>query len=133
MLLCTKCSTEKDESEFTANSSAKSRGGKDYRCRDCLRQHYLDNRERHKKSTRARKIKIAYGLEVEEYDRLVAQGCTVCGATNEETRVHMDHDHVSGKVRAPLCNGCNSAIGYAKDDPVRLRALADYVEEHAAA
>jgi hypothetical protein len=72
--------------------------------------------------------------------------CSVasCRAT---TDLHMDHDHAccgpdGGKNRTRnacgncnrgwLCRYCNIALGAAKDDPRRLRALAEYLEAYAA-
>jgi len=70
----------------------------------------------------------------EQYDAmLVAQGggCAICG-TKEPGRKKgvfaVDHDHITGKVRALLCTNCNIGIGNLGDDPVRLRTAADYLE-----
>lgn len=43
-------------------------------------------------------------------------------------RLAIDHCHVTGAVRGLLCNGCNTALGKANDDPHLLRAMADYLE-----
>lgn len=40
----------------------------------------------------------------------------------------VDHCHETGKVRGLLCRTCNMGLGQLKDDPARLRRLADYVE-----
>lgn len=42
----------------------------------------------------------------------------------------IDHDHVTGQVRALLCTRCNCAIGLLQDDPQIIRAAARYVEKH---
>ena len=44
MKICTKCGIEKDETEFTKDSSNKD--GLYYRCRDCGREYYETNREK---------------------------------------------------------------------------------------
>ena len=79
-------------------------------------------------------ISRRYGLTAEEYRRRVAaqQGrCAVCGGEpGDGKRLHVDHNHESGAVRDLLCGPCNHALGHAKDDPARLRALADYLERH---
>lgn len=41
----------------------------------------------------------------------------------------IDHDHYTNHVRGLLCNNCNRSLGYAKDDPIILRRLADYLDE----
>jgi hypothetical protein len=62
--------------------------------------------------------------------------CAICGSVpppggkNAAARLHVDHDHETGKVRALLCNGCNRGMGYMNDDPARLRKAADYIERH---
>lgn len=81
-----------------------------------------------------------YGLSPEEFDRiLAAQGyaCAVCGEEETWKNRHgdirplaVDHDHATGRVRALLCHRCNAAIGLLKEDPVRARAAADYLESH---
>lgn len=94
-------------------------------------------KERHPERFRAIKrnnrIKRDYGLTQEEFLKLLEEqpNCPGCGlAFSEEFRACIDHDHETKKVRGLLCTWCNSAIGHAKDQPARLRALADYLEKH---
>lgn len=55
--------------------------------------------------------------------------CASCSITLQESRgTHIDHDHVTGKVRGLLCGGCNSGIGLMRESPAVLRAAADYLE-----
>lgn len=53
-----------------------------------------------------------------------------CEACRQIGKVTYDHCHLTGMFRGWLCQGCNGALGYVDDDPVRLRLLADYVERH---
>lgn len=80
-------------------------------------------------------VKKAYGLSAEEYLALEAKAggrCESCGSvpptdgSASQQNLHVDHDHESGAVRGLLCHGCNLAAGYLKDDPARMRALAEY-------
>jgi hypothetical protein len=82
----------------------------------------------------AKSLRLLYGLSVEDYSRMLAsQGgvCKLCGSppgTGRQKRLHVDHDHKTGKVRGLLCDHCNHALGKMKDDPVLLRKAAAYLE-----
>lgn len=74
-----------------------------------------------------------FGLLIEEYDVLLTEqggGCAACGRLQEDLsrKMAVDHDHATGKVRGLLCLGCNVTLGHAGDNPLLLRALADYLE-----
>jgi hypothetical protein len=43
-------------------------------------------------------------------------------------RLHLDHDHTSGRFRGLLCDRCNLSIGKFNDDPELLRAAAKYLD-----
>jgi predicted nucleic acid-binding Zn ribbon protein len=75
-----------------------------------------------------------YGITAEEWAALLErQGgvCAICGSgewPGKDNRPHADHDHVTDRVRGALCGNCNNGLGMFGDDPVRLRAAADYLE-----
>ena len=63
-----------------------------------------------------------------------ATRCEICGTrgktfNGKNKSLHIDHCHVTGKVRGVLCPECNHMLGKAKDNPVLLRRAADYLEE----
>lgn len=92
----------------------------------------LEWRNMNKDKVRRNNLK-RYRLTPEARDFMFAsQGyaCAVCGAPESGSRHHIDHDHDTGVIRSILCHGCNVALGMAKDDPDRLRALAAYIEHH---
>lgn len=57
-----------------------------------------------------------YGISLADYECMAeAQGkrCAACGEEwRGERRLHVDHDHTSGRVRGLLCQVCNVAAGY---------------------
>lgn len=75
-----------------------------------------------------------YGLSDEQYQTLLAAQdgrCAICGGTEwggKTKTPHVDHDHATGAVRGLLCSACNHGLGNFRDDPVRMRAAADYLE-----
>lgn len=62
--------------------------------------------------------------------------CYLCGDDLTEGAAGVDHDHrccprnysCRGCRRGLACDNCNSAIGMARDDPARLRRMADALE-----
>ena len=54
--------------------------------------------------------------------------CDSCGQPNGNGRaLCVDHDHGSGAIRGMLCDGCNMALGFLKDDPNRIQNVYDYI------
>lgn len=55
-------------------------------------------------------IEQKYGLTEAQYAKmLVLQGgvCAVCGRPPKTRRLHVDHDHKTGRVRCLACHKCN--------------------------
>jgi predicted nucleic acid-binding Zn ribbon protein len=81
------------------------------------------------------RLKHYYGMQHGDYGVLVGKQegmCAICQTVLDRAKyTHIDHCHKSGKVRGLLCNNCNNAIGHLRDDPVAIRAAANYVEYHA--
>lgn len=64
-----------------------------------------------------------------EYERMLAeQGgvCAICGQRPKTRRLHVDHDHATGRIRGLLCFRCNRNLPtYA--DAAWLERAAQYV------
>jgi recombination endonuclease VII len=58
--------------------------------------------------------------------------CKICGIPAGDKNGHTDHDHQTKVLRDLLCYSCNNGLGMFQDDPVLLRAAADYIERHRA-
>ena len=87
----------------------------------------------HSQSIRANNLKRLYGLMPEEFDALLAKQdgkCAICGTSNWNGRgPHVDHDHITGKIRGILCHNCNTGSGMLKDDPEIINKLLAYVQQ----
>lgn len=71
------------------------------------------------------------GVTDAEYERLLAAqggGCAICGATPKSRRLHVDHDHKTGRVRGLLCHRCNRWLPNFTTVEW-LRRAADYLGE----
>jgi len=74
-----------------------------------------------------------YGISLEDYQQMyVAQEgrCAVCAGAVSGERMCVDHNHVTGKVRALLCRMCNKSLGGFGDSVERLQAAIDYLKRH---
>jgi hypothetical protein len=75
------------------------------------------------------------GIDGETYDALMVEArCAACGATEGQvrngkpSRLAIDHDHATGRIRGILCHSCNLALANANDDPAILRGLIVYLD-----
>lgn len=121
------------------------------------RRYYLENRERilaqekarqlrmdditkekvrnqRRKNYRKYDLKKHYNLTPDDWDNLFVDQrcrCAICGISDPGGHGHWntDHDHSTGQVRGILCCACNITLGYARDDPKLLKAMAKYLEK----
>ena len=75
-----------------------------------------------------------YGITNQDYEQMLENQrfcCAGCGLHQNilEKKLHVDHDHVTGKVRGLLCGNCNRALGLVKDNMETLVRLQEYLEK----
>lgn len=139
---CPRCSQTKPIGEFGKRPNGKPKGY----CNGCMSgydQSYAASSEGREARRSARAtwntdnheyfLQYRYGIGRVDYDRMVAEQdgkCAICrtdapGSRNKVWPV--DHCHETNKVRGLLCHRCNMALGYFKDDPVRIAAALAYL------
>jgi hypothetical protein len=73
-----------------------------------------------------------YDIPLKEYMALLDRSehcCHVCGKKAlKPYSLHIDHNHVTGKVRGLLCNSCNLVLGLVRDQPHILYSLIGYLK-----
>lgn len=95
-----------------------------------MRRWRAENPERHLHNV----VKRKYGISGKEYQGLLdRQGgvCAICRNAEQHQnhqRLSVDHCHTTGEVRGLLCHRCNVAIGSLRNDPLIMRAAAEYIE-----
>jgi hypothetical protein len=127
---CSVCKKIKNIDEFIKNK----RGKPLSYCKDCKSGVEEEEPKRRKlhmgydpKETRDRisHLKRDYGMTIDDYRNMLIEQeykCAICGClqSNCDRLFHVDHDHLTGKVRGLLCNRCNGGLGYFKDNIVFL-------------
>jgi hypothetical protein len=139
---CSTCKVVKPYSEFytlteSRNLRVHTVGGVTNECKDCMATRYKESHMRRK-----------YGISLEEYNAMYeAQDgkCAICGMPGKSRvtvesdhkrtgaisgTLVVDHDHLTGKVRALLCSLCNVGIGSLRDDLELFRKAIAYIEYH---
>jgi hypothetical protein len=92
------------------------------------------NKPETKDKIRNWKLLQNYGITNQDYEQMLEnQGfcCAGCGLHQNilEKKLHVDHDHVTGRVRGLLCGNCNRALGLVKDNLETLVRLQEYLEK----
>lgn len=76
--------------------------------------------------------KTAYGIEREEYEKLLSdqkERCAICYGVNKDGKaLGVDHDHGTGRIRGLLCNTCNRSLGLLHDNIEVLKKAIKYLE-----
>ena len=142
MKTCKSCLVEKPLEEFYTH--ARTKDGKGSWCKKCLMAKTAEKRkdpvqkELWKEYGRRSILKKRYGITADQYDQMIIDqnnGCAICGSTEmggrgEGTRLAVDHNHETGKVRGLLCTSCNNGLGRFKDDPELLVKAATYLKSY---
>ncbi len=89
-------------------------------------------RKNNKRASKSIDLKKAYGITIDQYEAMEAtQGmvCAICGKPpgGRYKNLAVDHCHSTGKVRGLLCDTCNRALGFFRDDPDVLRRAVIYL------
>jgi hypothetical protein len=73
-----------------------------------------------------------YGLTIEDKNKIIESQsglCPIClRALGINQGIHIDHDHVTGKIRGILCLNCNVAMGHFHDSIPTLKNAIKYLE-----
>jgi len=132
MKLCYTCNQEKDESQFSKDKEK--RDGLRSQCKVCRKDYQrarlskiapTANGEKYVNITnRLRKHRITYT----HYRSMLTKQNNCCAICSQVlSRDHIDHCHVTGKVRGILCRACNLGLGMFKDDIETMKKAIDYL------
>ena len=92
------------------------------------RQWRAENPEKESATERRKKYGTCGTELLEKQNGLCAICSTDLGKLKTRAQ-HIDHCHVTGRVRGWLCISCNTAIGMLRDDPALCLSAAKYLTE----
>jgi hypothetical protein len=116
---CTRCKVSKNEDDFSPAKWAKALTGYKVECRRCQKD---------------RNFISLYGIGIDTWEEWMEKQkhcCYLCltDFKNLQKDVHVDHNHVSGAVRALLCLKCNVSVGMWREDGSLAIKFMKYVKE----
>lgn len=144
---CAKCGKTKGAAEFYADKNRKN-GCHTY-CIECTKintkKNYIASggaerskeqarrwREANPRQNKSNKLKSAFGIDINEYERILTEQSGCCAICQKEPSngkyLCVDHNHKTNVVRGLLCHWCNKALGFLADDPARLIKAALYLK-----
>jgi len=138
---CPRCTKYKSLKLFYVDNARKH--GTSSLCKACFNAYQHERYDY--KEERYKQLFKSYGLTREQYDAMYeAQNglCAVCkqpetsvpGGRRRTKKIipmlHVDHDHLTGKIRALLCSKCNLALGSVNDDIEHLAKLIAYIKHY---
>lgn len=86
--------------------------------------------------SRNQKLLYTYGITLEQRNLLIKNQDNKCKICLEDLNVldsksiHVDHNHITGRVRGILCKKCNSMIGLSKEKEYILNNAIKYLKEY---
>lgn len=128
MRKCSVCKVKKPYSEFHKDKSRLH--GIMYICKVCQNDGLMNYYSKNPDKRKSIKLKQKYGITLEDFKAMVkAQKgrCKICGL---KTKLNVDHNHDTGKVRGLLCHKCNTGIGLLNDDLEILEQAVEYLKEN---
>ncbi len=137
---CGRCRGWKKEAAARTNDKEKAR----IRSQEWRKKNVQRSRASVKNWTAANPSKVLsmqlkkYGISLEQYNDLLRKQngrCAICnsrpaGMQHSKTRLCVDHEHSTGKVRGLLCGGCNIGLGHFKHNIGILKNAIKYLEEN---
>ena len=133
---CYRCKSTKDRGEFHKNKSTKS--GYAAYCKECSSKIQKKIYSKDPEKYLSYNLKHNYGMSLAEYRLLESQQeglCIICGdapsgASGSGQRLHVDHNHQTGKIRGLLCSRCNTALGLFREDVSIISEAIAYLLRH---
>lgn len=134
MKICTKCKIEYPLTNYHRRKMVKS--GYDSWCKGCKKiyrhVYFLQNRDKEVRRSRIKAWKnIGVDITYTVFEDLAQQQNQCCAICNRITsKLNVDHNHTTGKIRKLLCGSCNRGLGLLQEDVSILQNAIDYLKAH---
>lgn len=97
--------------------------GKEYN-----KKYRQENPDRYQKYDKRSWFKKKYKITLEQLNEMKLKQSNKCFICYIEKPLCLDHNHTTNKIRKLLCNTCNAAIGFIKEDINIAKKIIKYLE-----
>lgn len=116
-------------------SSKKDSSGYQGYCKNCCKKIGTAWGKKNPRKIKHNQLQIKYKISIDEYEkRLKDQNdcCEICYTHKDEFKYALvvDHNHITGQNRGILCNQCNTALGYLKENENIVSNLLNYIKKY---
>lgn len=140
---CNLCGCQKPLGDYGLDRTR--RDGRNPRCKDCARPISRANaiawNRRNPERMVNNHLRRAFGIDLAEYERLLAAQGGVCAICRNPEKAHakrqgisnrlsVDHDHVTGAVRGLLCRACNFGLAAFEENREHMANAMAYLSAH---
>jgi len=131
---CKKCGIAKPNKEFTKRLTGKRVRFYFSKCTPCQNINVV-KWARDSVVSKKYKLKKLFNLEYDVYLNMLKTQkyrCAICNVEESKLnrKLHVDHCHITGKIRGLLCGNCNRALGYIKDNVKSLSKAIVYLNKN---
>lgn len=117
-----------------ALKGSKQKYRKSQRGRQTEKAYYEKNKEKLSRRAWEGALRRSFGMSVSEYEERLSQQegrCALCQRPESgRRRLAVDHDHVTGRVRALLCAACNLLIGHLEKRRQLIERGLEYLQKY---
>lgn len=133
--VCHKCNKEKSLNLFMKDSPSQKR----HVCKECNASHVKEwqkkNTEKAALKAQRYQMRVRHKITAKEYLQMFTEQkglCALCGDSqyNMKQSLHVDHCHLTNKVRGLLCRNCNMGLGTFCDSEEFLQRAIEYLRKH---
>ncbi len=128
---CTSCGVRPPNVRFATRKGKNGYMARASRCYDCSYAAGQASRLKRYGTGRNHGLVTRYGISEADVSRMIAEQngrCALCGKLPK--RLVVDHDHVTGRIRALLCDGCNAGMGQLGGTVEGLARAIKYIRDH---
>jgi len=93
-----------------------------------MRARSIEKKNRDAIRKREMRLKREYGISVSDYVAMETAQNKRCALCDKFTKLVVDHNHLTRKVRGLLCHYCNRGLGFFSDNALVLSKAAEYVK-----